>query len=84
MFLFNVFGLIVFVSSNLIRFIFIIKIASFYGASYVRLPLEDAKSTTDIQFKFRTHRADAFLFLAAGTTDYCLLLLESGGVKVFR
>ncbi|GAB6023074.1 hypothetical protein CHUAL_007165 [Chamberlinius hualienensis] len=56
--------------------------ASFYGSSYVRLPLEDAKSSTEIHLRLKTYRPDAFLFFAAGTTDYCLLVLEAGGIKV--
>ncbi|XP_068083524.1 chondroitin sulfate proteoglycan 4 [Anabrus simplex] len=56
--------------------------ASFYGASYISYPLQDAKSTTDLALKFRTRRADAMLFLAAGRTDYCLVRLETGRVKV--
>jgi hypothetical protein len=56
--------------------------ASFYGASYISVPLQDAKSTTELQFKFRTRRADAMLFLAAGRTDYCLVRLETGRLKV--
>ena len=60
----------------------VIVSASFYGASYISVPLQDAKSTTDLQFKFRTRRPDAMLFLAAGRTDYCLVRLESGRLKV--
>jgi chondroitin sulfate proteoglycan 4 len=56
--------------------------ASFYGASYISVPLQDAKSTTELHFKFRTKRPDAMLFLAAGRTDYCLVRLEAGRLKV--
>ncbi|KAG8227095.1 hypothetical protein J437_LFUL007432, partial [Ladona fulva] len=55
---------------------------SFYGASYVAVPLQDAKSTTDLRLRFRTKRSDAMLFLAAGRTDYCLVRLETGRLKV--
>lgn len=34
--------------------------------------------STNIRVKFRTKQEDAFLFLAAGRTDYCLLRLENG------
>jgi chondroitin sulfate proteoglycan 4 len=64
------------------RYRFSLVSASFYGASYISVPLQDAKSTTELQFKFRTKRADAMLFLAAGRTDYCLVRLESGRLKV--
>ncbi|GIY33267.1 hypothetical protein CEXT_56461 [Caerostris extrusa] len=56
--------------------------ASFFGASYLKVPLQDAQSTTYIYLKFRTYRANAFLFLAAGSTDYCLLVLENGEIQV--
>lgn len=56
--------------------------ASFYGGSYITIPLQDAKSTTEIQLRFRTKQADALLFLAAGRTDYCLIKLQAGKLKV--
>lgn len=56
--------------------------ASFYGGSYVHVPLQDAKGTTEVQLKFRTKQSDALLLLAAGRTDYCLIRLESGRLKV--
>jgi hypothetical protein len=56
--------------------------ASFYGGSYVHVPLQDAKSTTEVQLKFRTKQSEALLLLAAGRTDYCLIRLESGRLKV--
>lgn len=56
--------------------------ASFYGGSYIHVPLQDAKGTTEVQLKFRTKQSDALLLLAAGRTDYCLIKLESGRLKV--
>ncbi|CAG4984171.1 unnamed protein product [Parnassius apollo] len=56
--------------------------ASFYGASYISYPLQEAKGITDISFKFRTHLSDALLLLAAGKTDYCMIRLESGRLKL--
>ncbi|XP_068618390.1 chondroitin sulfate proteoglycan 4 [Battus philenor] len=56
--------------------------ASFYGASYISYPLQEAKGATDISFKFRTHLSDALLLLAAGKTDYCMIRLESGRLKL--
>ncbi|XP_075216320.1 chondroitin sulfate proteoglycan 4-like protein [Lycorma delicatula] len=56
--------------------------ASFYGSSYVSVPLQDAKSVTEVQLRFRTKRSDALLFLAAGRIDYCLIRLESGRLKM--
>nr|XP_040572531.1 chondroitin sulfate proteoglycan 4-like [Lepeophtheirus salmonis] len=57
-------------------------IPSFYGSSYVSLPMHDAKSTTDLSFRFRTSRSEALLVLVAGKTDYCLVMLQTGIVKV--
>ncbi|CAH4038660.1 chondroitin sulfate proteoglycan 4 isoform X1 [Pieris brassicae] len=56
--------------------------ASFYGASYISYPLQEAKGVTDINFRFRTHLSDALLLLAAGKTDYCMIRLESGRLKL--
>ncbi|XP_058794987.1 chondroitin sulfate proteoglycan 4 [Phymastichus coffea] len=55
---------------------------SFYGASYIHLLVQEAKNGTDISFRFRTHLSDAMLLLAAGRTDYCLVKLETGRLKV--
>lgn len=48
----------------------------------MNVPYQDAKSTTEIGFAFRTKHLDSFLFLAAGKTDYCFVLLEGGKLKV--
>lgn len=48
------------------------------------VPLQDAKSTTEVQLRFRTKQSDALLFLAAGRTDYCLIRIESGRLKVSK
>ena len=56
--------------------------ASFFGDSYMRLPLEDASSDTDISIRFRTHRTEGLLLLAAGGTDFCSIELQSGAVRV--
>lgn len=58
--------------------------ASFYGHSYLRLPLQEAKNSTQVEFRFKTHQQDAFLFLAAGSSDYCLIYLEKGQLAVTR
>ena len=56
--------------------------ASFYGLSYIRLPIHESKNSTDIEFRFKTHQLTAFLFLAVGTSDYCFLYLENGQLAV--
>ena len=56
--------------------------ASFYGSGSVTLPMQDAQSTTDLSFRFRTSRPEALLVLVAGRTDYCLVMLQAGTIKV--
>ncbi|XP_059478684.1 chondroitin sulfate proteoglycan 4-like isoform X2 [Neocloeon triangulifer] len=56
--------------------------ASFFGSSYISVPLQDSRSTTELVLRFRTKRPDALLFLAAGRTDYFLVRLEAGKLKV--
>ena len=56
--------------------------ASFYGSGSVTLPMQDAQSTTDLSFRFRTSRAEALLVLVPGRTDYCLVMLQAGTIKV--
>ncbi|KAF5283047.1 hypothetical protein FQR65_LT14108 [Abscondita terminalis] len=56
--------------------------ASFYGNSFISLALKEAKGHTDIHFKFRSHLSDALILLVAGTTDYCILRLDDGRLKV--
>ncbi|CAG7786715.1 unnamed protein product, partial [Allacma fusca] len=55
---------------------------SFFGSSHVSVRLQEARSSSDIYFRLRTRRADSMLFLAAGRTDYCLLVLDAGRLKV--
>ncbi|XP_055346418.1 chondroitin sulfate proteoglycan 4-like [Paramacrobiotus metropolitanus] len=56
--------------------------ASFYGDSHLWLSLQDASSATDLTVNFRTHQRDAIIFLAAGETDYCLVELRNGRLRV--
>lgn len=57
-------------------------LASFYGGSFISIPLKEARSSTDIHFKFRTRLPNALLLLVAGTTDHCIIRLDSGRVKI--
>lgn len=66
--------------SNLVMFVS--ASASFYGDSYIRLPMENAHSETDIKLHFRTHQSEGLLFLAAGSPDYCVVELRMGMVRV--
>ncbi|XP_013781378.1 chondroitin sulfate proteoglycan 4-like, partial [Limulus polyphemus] len=56
--------------------------ASFFGDSYVSVPFQDASSVTNVSFRFKTSRSEGLLFLALGPPDYCLVILEHGGIKV--
>ncbi|CAK9831143.1 Chondroitin sulfate proteoglycan 4 [Anthophora retusa] len=80
----NDMGLLMFlaVTASLLGYCQTDEKVSFYGASYIHLPVQEAKGATDISFRFRTHLADAMLLLAAGKTDYCLIKLEAGRLKV--
>lgn len=44
--------------------------------------MKEANGHTDINFKFRTYLPDALIFLVAGTTDYCILRLDDGRLKL--
>ena len=63
---------------------FVFIAASFYGSGSVTLPMQDAQSTTDLSFRFRTARSEALLVLVAGRTDYCLVMLQAGTIKVSK
>ena len=56
--------------------------ASFYGESYISIPLQDASSSTDLHFHFKTHRPRGLLLLAAGSTDNLVLEMKAGVVEV--
>lgn len=45
------------------------------------MPLQEAKISTNIRLRFRTHQENALLLLAAGRTDYCLVGLDTGRIK---
>lgn len=55
---------------------------SFFGDSHVAMPLQEAKLSTNIRLQFRSHQTNALLFLAAGRTDYILLSLDDGRIKL--
>ncbi|XP_039952051.1 chondroitin sulfate proteoglycan 4 [Bactrocera tryoni] len=54
---------------------------SLFGDGYITMPLQEAKMSTNIRVKFRTQQENAFLFLAAGRTDYCLMRLEGATIS---
>ncbi|OQV11780.1 Chondroitin sulfate proteoglycan 4 [Hypsibius exemplaris] len=59
-----------------------VRNSSFYGDSYLWLALQDASSATELTINFRTHQRDAIVLLAAGETDYCLVELRNGRLRV--
>nr|XP_023011888.1 chondroitin sulfate proteoglycan 4 [Leptinotarsa decemlineata]XP_023011889.1 chondroitin sulfate proteoglycan 4 [Leptinotarsa decemlineata] len=77
---FKVFILCLFYSS--VKFCQCIDQASFYGNSYISVPFKEAKSSTYIYFRFKTRLPNALMLLVAGTTDYCIIGLERGRIKV--
>lgn len=46
------------------------------------MPLQEAKVSTNIRLKLRTSQSSGLVFLAAGRTNYCLLQLENGQIKL--
>lgn len=54
---------------------------SFFGASHINMPLQEAKLSTNIRLKFRSRQADAMIFLTSGRTDHCLLTMNDGRIK---
>lgn len=61
---------------------FLSRLVSFFGDSHVAMPLQEAKLSTYLRLKFRTRQSNGILFLAAGRTDYCLLSIDDGRVKL--
>lgn len=69
-------------SNTYVNFFSFLFAASFYGSGFANLKLQDARSTTDLSLRFRTSRPEALLVLVAGKTDYCLVMLQAGMIKV--
>jgi len=54
---------------------------SFFGASLINMPLQEAKLSTNVRLKFRSRQPNAMIFLTSGRTDHCLLTLNDGRIK---
>jgi hypothetical protein len=54
---------------------------SFFGASHINMPLQEAKLSTNVRLKFRSRQSNALIFLTSGRTDHCLLTLNEGRIK---
>lgn len=71
-----------FVDLEQLNIFFLISV-SFFGASHVIMPIQEAKLSTNIRLKFRTRQENAMIFLTAGRTDYSLLSLHEGRIKFY-
>ncbi|XP_054159667.1 chondroitin sulfate proteoglycan 4-like [Oppia nitens] len=58
------------------------SIASFYGSSYMSVPYEESKSTTNISFRIKTYQSDGFIFASIGSIDYCIICIKNGQINV--
>ncbi|NXJ62721.1 CSPG4 protein, partial [Rostratula benghalensis] len=54
---------------------------SFFGDSYVEMPLADASRTVRLRLQLYTSRGSGLLFLAAGQPDHLLLQLQAGTLQ---
>ncbi|KAL1375850.1 hypothetical protein pipiens_017241 [Culex pipiens pipiens] len=54
---------------------------SFYGASHIVMPLQEAKISTNIRLRFRSRLDNALILLTAGRTDYSLLSIDGGRIR---
>ncbi|KAM9271030.1 chondroitin sulfate proteoglycan 4 [Cariama cristata] len=55
--------------------------ASFFGDSFVEMPLADASRTVRLQLQLYTSQGNGLLFLAAGQPDHLLLQLRAGSLQ---
>uniref|UniRef100_A0A8B9BB90 Chondroitin sulfate proteoglycan 4 n=1 Tax=Anser brachyrhynchus TaxID=132585 RepID=A0A8B9BB90_9AVES len=55
--------------------------ASFFGDSYVEMPLADASRTVRLRLQLYTSQGSGLLFLAAGQPDHLLLQLRAGTLQ---
>ncbi|XP_078540667.1 chondroitin sulfate proteoglycan 4 [Lissotriton helveticus] len=56
--------------------------SSFFGNSYLEVPLEEVYDEVTLHLQFLTGRPEGVLFLAAGDSDYLLVELRDGAVQV--
>ncbi|NXL45454.1 CSPG4 protein, partial [Podilymbus podiceps] len=54
---------------------------SFFGDSYVEMPLADASRTVRLRLRLYTSQGSGLLFLAAGQPDHLLLQLQAGSLQ---
>ncbi|XP_069480664.1 chondroitin sulfate proteoglycan 4 [Ambystoma mexicanum] len=56
--------------------------ASFFGSSYMEVPLEEAYGEISLHLQFLTGKRAGLLFLAAGHSDYLLVEMQAGAIQV--
>ncbi|CAH1252993.1 CSPG4 [Branchiostoma lanceolatum] len=56
--------------------------ASFYGADHIHVKIDDANSQTDCYLRFRTSQRNGLVLLAEGKTDYLIIELNAGRVRI--
>ncbi|KAI8507734.1 hypothetical protein Bbelb_139740, partial [Branchiostoma belcheri] len=55
---------------------------SFYGADHIHVKIDDANSQTDCYLRFRTSQRNGLVLLAEGKTDYLIVELNAGRVRI--
>uniref|UniRef100_A0A336JZW2 CSON006659 protein n=1 Tax=Culicoides sonorensis TaxID=179676 RepID=A0A336JZW2_CULSO len=55
---------------------------SFFGESYINMPLQEAKLSTNIKLKFKTKYQNSLLLATFGRLDSCVLQLLSGKLRL--
>lgn len=59
-----------------------VNAVSFYGESYIHIPLDVAFRKTDLELRFKAARPYGVLFLLTGGADYFLLQLHAGTLQL--
>lgn len=59
-----------------------ICLVSFFGDSYISMPLQEAKLSTNVRLKFKTRQENGLIFATAGRLDSCVLDLADGRLRL--
>lgn len=57
-------------------------LVSFFGDSYISMPLQEAKLSTNVRLKFKTRHEEGLLFATAGRQDSCVLQMFTGRLRL--
>lgn len=55
---------------------------SLFGNSYINLPIQEAKSSTNIRLKFKTSLDSGLILATIGRIDYILLSVQEARLKL--